>query len=66
MNFSKRIGKHLRRALQIHRQLCQAKQQKLALGHILDHLKTGVLLLDQQSCLIYSNKRLKQFLIAPA
>ncbi|MDM1271820.1 LuxR C-terminal-related transcriptional regulator [Acinetobacter indicus] len=60
--FLKRIGKHLRRALQIHRQLCQAKQQKLALGHILDHLKTGVLLLDQQSCLIYSNKKAQAIL----
>lgn len=60
--FLKRIGKHLRRALQIHRQLCQAKQQKLALGHILDHLKTGVLLLDQQFCLIYSNKKAQAIL----
>jgi DNA-binding CsgD family transcriptional regulator/GAF domain-containing protein len=60
--FLKRIGKHLRRALQIHRQLCQAKQQKLALGHILDHLKTGVLLLDQQSCLVYSNKKAQAIL----
>lgn len=60
--FLRRIGKHLRRALQIHRQLCQAKQQKLALGHILDHLKTGVLLLDQQSCLIYSNKKAQAIL----
>lgn len=60
--FLKRIGKHLRRALQIHRQLCQAKQQKLALGHILDHLKTGVLLLDQQSCLIYANSKAQETL----
>ena len=60
--YLKRIGKHLRRALQIHRQLCQAKQQKLALGHILDHLKTGVLLLDQQSCLVYSNKKAQAIL----
>ncbi|WP_104500236.1 helix-turn-helix domain-containing protein [Acinetobacter indicus] len=62
LDFLKHLGVHLRRALQIHRQLCQAKQQKLALGHILDHLKTGVLLLDQQSCLIYANSKAQETL----
>ncbi|QFS16810.1 helix-turn-helix transcriptional regulator [Acinetobacter indicus] len=53
--FLKRIGKHLRRALQIHRQINLIQQDNLSLYTVLDSLKTGIVLLDQNLCLSYSN-----------
>lgn len=55
LDFLKQLGVHLRRALQIHRQFSLVKQENLSLYSVLDHLKTGVILLDHQLSLIYSN-----------
>ena len=55
LDFLKQLGVHLRRALQIHRQFSLVKQENLSLYSVLDHLKTGVILLDHQLSLTYSN-----------
>ncbi|MCO8089098.1 LuxR family transcriptional regulator [Acinetobacter indicus] len=55
LDFLKHLGVHLRRALQIHRQFSLVKQENLSLYSVLDHLKTGVILLDHQLSLTYSN-----------
>lgn len=50
-----RLGKHLRRALQIHRQLSAVKQENRELYQLLDCLGTGVIILDQERRICYSN-----------
>lgn len=55
----KRLGIHVRRALQIHRQLSASLKDKHDLHAILDYLKAGVILLDQQSSLEYANAQAK-------
>lgn len=57
-----RLGKHLRRALQIHRQLCAIQQENRELYQLLDCLKTGVIILDEKSCIQYTNAKAKQIL----
>lgn len=57
-----RLGKHLRRALQIYRQLIEARQSNRDLNAILDCLKTGVILLDNKKSIIYSNTNAQQTL----
>ena len=52
LDFLKHLGVHLRRALQIHRQFSLVKQENLSLYSVLDHLKTGVILLDHQLSLM--------------
>ena len=56
VEFIQRISKHLRRGLQIHRQLSIVKQQNHSLQKLLDHMRTGVMLLDEQRSLTYSNQ----------
>lgn len=55
LDFLKHLGVHLRRALQIHRQFSLVRQENLSLYSVLDHLKTGVILLDHHLSLNYSN-----------
>lgn len=55
LDFLRRISIHLRRALQIHRQINLIQQDNLSLYTVLDSLKTGIVLLDQNLCLSYSN-----------
>src|SRR5690606_26358134 len=55
LDFLKRIGIHLRRALQIHRQISLVEQHNASLYMILDSLKIGIVLLDQKLCVCYSN-----------
>lgn len=55
LDFLKHLGVHLRRALQIHRQFSLANQETLSLYNVLDHLKIGIILLDYNLSLTYSN-----------
>ncbi|MBF4521422.1 helix-turn-helix transcriptional regulator [Acinetobacter towneri] len=55
LDFLKYLGVHLRRALQIHRQISLVQQDNLGLYHLLDHLKTGIILLDHNLRLNYCN-----------
>ena len=58
----KRLAKHFRRALQIHRQLSLVQQENLDLYKLFDALKTGVILLDANASLLYSNAKAQQIL----
>lgn len=53
----KRLSRHFRRALQIHRQLSSVQQENRDLYTLFDALKTGVILLDEHACLRYSNAK---------
>ncbi|RKG32830.1 helix-turn-helix transcriptional regulator [Acinetobacter tianfuensis] len=56
LDILRRIGTHLRRALQIYRQLSLVQQHNQDLYRLLDCLKLGVMLIDQDSRLIYTNQ----------
>jgi DNA-binding CsgD family transcriptional regulator len=58
----KRLAKHLRRALQIHRQFSLIQQENFDLYKLFDALKTGVILLDANASLIYSNAKAQNIL----
>ncbi|WP_180076033.1 helix-turn-helix transcriptional regulator [Acinetobacter sp. YH12106] len=62
LDFLRRISIHLRRALQIHRQINLIQQDNLSLYTVLDSLKTGIVLLDQNLCLSYSNPVAQQMI----
>ena len=55
LNYLKRIGIHLRRSLQIHRQISLVQQDNISLYTVLDCLKIGIILLDQELSLSYAN-----------
>ena len=55
---------HLRRALQIHRQLSTVKQENQNLSSLLDYIRVGVIILDQDSRLIYTNKQAQDLIEA--
>lgn len=55
----KRLGVHLRRALQIYRQMMLLNQKKENIYHILDHFKVGIILINQDCRLTYTNKIVK-------
>ncbi|MCH7336514.1 LuxR C-terminal-related transcriptional regulator [Acinetobacter sp. NIPH 2699] len=57
-----RLATHLRRALQIHRQLSSVKQENRELYQILDCLKTGVIILGEDKQICYSNPKATQIL----
>lgn len=57
-----RLMPHLRRALQIHRQLTTVSRENAQLYRILDGLVAGVLLLDEQRRIRYANPRAEQLL----
>lgn len=52
----KRLGVHLRRALQIYRQLNILQDDRRNIYQVLDHFKVGVMLVNQDYRLIYANK----------
>ena len=56
------LSEHLRRALQIHRQITLLKQEKQQAYNVLDCLKVGVLILDHDSRVIFSNQKAKTVL----
>ena len=57
-----RIGKHFRRALQIHRQLSSVKQENKELYQVLQHLNTAVVIVDEQMSVMYSNTAAQRIL----
>jgi DNA-binding CsgD family transcriptional regulator len=58
----KRLAKHFRRALQIHRQFSLVQQENLDLYKLFDALKTGVILLDANATLVYANAKAQHIL----
>ncbi|HET8731172.1 MAG TPA: PAS domain-containing protein, partial [Moraxellaceae bacterium] len=57
-----RLMPHLRRSLQIHRQLANARPQDTPLHRLLDGLTVGVLLLDDTQRVRYANSRAESLL----
>lgn len=62
LDFLIRIGMHLRRALQIHKQLSLARLESQNMYRILDTLKMGVILIDEQRYFYYSNNKAQSIL----
>lgn len=60
--FMRRIGPHLRRAMQVHRQLTEAQQENSQLYAALDLLLTGVVLLNVQGRIAYANPAAEKLL----
>ncbi|MDE4038309.1 LuxR C-terminal-related transcriptional regulator [Acinetobacter pittii] len=56
LNVLKRFSTHLRRALQIHKQFSFVQQKNQQFYQILDCLKIGVIILNQDHSLHYSNR----------
>ncbi len=56
----KRLGVHLRRALQIYRQMTILQEDKKNIYHVLDHFKIGVMLINQDYRLCYANSIVKK------
>ncbi|PTQ90960.1 helix-turn-helix transcriptional regulator [Agitococcus lubricus] len=57
-----RVAPHLRRALQIHRQLSRVRQENTHLHQLLDVLTTSVLLLNRDGRLVYANQAAENIL----
>lgn len=57
-----RIGVHLRRGLQIHRQISLTRQHNTALYTILNKTSTGVILLSTSGRIVYANRAAEQAL----
>ena len=51
----KRLGVHMRRALQIYRHMMNLQAESKNIYQVLDHFKIGVMLLDHDGRLFYSN-----------
>lgn len=58
----RRLGIHIRRALQIYRQMVILKQEKENIYSVLDLFKLGVILLEQDGRLFYSNQASRRIL----
>lgn len=56
----KRLGVHLRRALQIYRQMSILQEDKKSIYQVLDHFKLGVILVNQDYRLCYTNSIIKK------
>lgn len=56
----KRLGVHLRRALQIYRQMTILQEDKKNIYQVLDHFKIGVILINQDYRLCYTNAIVKK------
>lgn len=56
-NFLKRIGTHVRRALQLHKQISILENKNHDLYQLLDQLKIGLILLDETLSLNYANQQ---------
>jgi|GEM_PF-5112471 len=61
--FLERIAPHLRRSLQIHRKLSIYKEQHQSLHQIFNSMHTGILLLNKQGDVAYSNHAMEQLLL---
>jgi len=61
LDILKRLGLHLRRALQIHKQLSLARLKNRNLYRILNSIKTGILLIDMNRELYYLNQKAQYF-----
>lgn len=57
-----RVGPHIRRALQIHRQLTSVQRQNARLYRMLDGLTTGVILLNRHGLIRYANAQAERLL----
>lgn len=57
-----RMGPHIRRALQIHRQLTGVQRQNARLYRMLDGLTTGVILLNRHGLIRYANAQAERLL----
>lgn len=57
-----RMSPHIRRALQIHRQLTNVQRQNARLYRMLDGLTTGVILLNRHAQICYANVQAEQIL----
>jgi cytidine deaminase len=53
---------HLRRALQIYRQMTILQEDKKNIYQVLDHFKIGVILINQDYRLFYANAIVKKYL----
>ena len=62
LDFLQRIGVHIRRALQIHKQLCFARAEHQNLFKMLDIIKVGIVLVDDCRRFYYANQRAQQML----
>jgi DNA-binding CsgD family transcriptional regulator len=61
LDILKRLGVHLRRALQIHKQLTLVRLKNKYLYRILNAIKTGILLIDMNRELYYHNQKAQYF-----
>lgn len=57
-----RLGPHIRRALQVHRQLSLQQSQVSSLHVLLDQLQVGVVLLDENAQVSWANARARQLI----
>lgn len=62
LEFFKRIGVHIRRSLQIHKQLSYARRENQNLYRMLDAIKVGIILIDEQRSVRYTNKRAQEMM----
>lgn len=62
LDFLKRIGGHIRRALQIHKQFSLIKTENQNMHSILNSMKIGILLIDENHHLHYSNFKAQKIL----
>ena len=60
LDFLKRISIHLRRALQIHKRMALLEYEKNNAFQVLNHIKTGIILLDYDCVLQYANEKARQ------
>lgn len=60
--FVARMGLHIRRALQIHRQVISVEQKNALLYGLLNELTTGVILISHQGKLRFANKKAEHIL----
>lgn len=59
LEFLEEISVHIRRSLQVYRQVILLKQQKKQVYAALDCLKFGVIVLNEESTIIYTNQKAK-------
>ncbi|KAF7275649.1 hypothetical protein GWI33_011461, partial [Rhynchophorus ferrugineus] len=62
LDILQRLGKHIRRALQIHRQFAVVQSEHQELGILLNGLKIGIVILDQDRRLTFANYKAQSIL----
>lgn len=65
LGFLRRISPHMRRALQIHRQMTSVKLENAGLYAVLDSMAAGVFLLDQRARIVHANPAAQAHLKSP-